>query len=131
MTTLPDRPDTALVVIDVQMGVVAEVHQRDSVIANIGELVDKAREACAPIVWVQHSDEQLERGSDAWQYVPELARQEAEPLVHKSFADSFEDTDLEDVLAKASVGRLVVTGAQTDGWAPGPRSTGPLFAATT
>src|SRR6478672_5757218 len=42
MTTLPDRPNTALMVIDVQMGVVADVHQRDSVIANIGMLVDKA-----------------------------------------------------------------------------------------
>lgn len=114
MTTLPDRPNTALMVIDVQMGVVADVHQRDSVIANIGTLVDKARDAGAPIVWVQHSDDQLERGSDDWKYVPELARQEPEPLVHKSFPDSFEGTDLEDVLAKAGVGRLVVTGAQTD-----------------
>jgi isochorismate hydrolase len=35
-------------------------------------------------------------------------------LVHKTFGDSFEDTDLEEVLAKAGVGRLVVTGAQTD-----------------
>ena len=104
MTTLPDRPNTALMVIDVQMGVVAEVHQRDAVINNIGKLVEKAREAGAPVVWVQHADEQLERGSDAWQYIPELARQEAEPLVHKSFADSFEGTDLEDVLAKAGVG---------------------------
>ena len=61
-----------------------------------------------------HSDPHMERGSEAWDYVPELNRQESEPLVHKTFADSFEDTDLEDVLGKASVGRLVVTGAQTD-----------------
>ena len=54
------------------------------------------------------------QGSDAWQYFPELARQESEPLVHKTFGDSFEGTDLEDVLAAAGVGRLVVTGAQTD-----------------
>jgi len=114
MTTLSDRPNTALMVIDVQKGVVADAHQRDAVVANIGTLVDKAREEGVPIVWVQHSDEQLEKGSDAWEYVPELARQESEPLVHKTFGDSFEDTDLEEVLAKAGVGRLVVTGAQTD-----------------
>jgi isochorismate hydrolase len=35
-------------------------------------------------------------------------------LVHKTFGDSFEDTDLEEVLANAGVGRLVVSGAQTD-----------------
>ena len=34
--------------------------------------------------------------------------------MHKTFPDSFEDTDLEEVLAKAGVGRLVVAGAQTD-----------------
>jgi len=101
-------------VIDVQKGVVADAYERDAVVANISTLVDKAREEGVPIVWVQHSDEQLEQGSDAWEYVPELARQESEPLVHKTFGDSFEDTDLEEVLAKAEVGRLVVTGAQTD-----------------
>jgi nicotinamidase-related amidase len=114
MTTLSDRSNTALMVIDVQKGVVAHVHQRDAVVANISTLVDKAREEGVLIVWVQHSDEQLEKGSDAWEYVPELVRQESEPLVHKKFGDSFEDTDLEEVLAKAEVGRLVVTGAQTD-----------------
>ncbi len=114
MTTLSDRPNTALIVIDVQRGVVSEVHQRDVVVANINTLVDRAREEGVPIVWVQHSDEHMAIGTDAWELVPELDRQESEPLVHKTFADSFEDTDLEDVLAKAGVGRLVVSGAQTD-----------------
>ncbi|MEU7833720.1 cysteine hydrolase family protein [Nonomuraea sp. NPDC049129] len=114
MTTLSDRPNTALLVIDVQNGIVADTHQRDVVVANVGTLVDRAREEGVPIVWVQHSSEQLAKGSDAWQYVPELVRREAEPLVHKTFADSFEDTDLEEVLAGAGIGRLVVTGAQTD-----------------
>jgi nicotinamidase-related amidase len=114
MTTLNDRPNTALIVIDVQNGVVAEAHERDTVVANIAVLVDRARDAGAPVVWVQHSDEQLEKDSEAWEYVPELVRQDSEPLVHKAFGDSFEDTDLEAVLASAGVGRLVVAGAQTD-----------------
>jgi nicotinamidase-related amidase len=114
MTTLSDRPNTALIVIDVQNGVVADAHQRDAVVANISTLVDKARGEGVPIVWVQHSDDQLEVGSEAWEYVPELVRQDSEPLVHKSFGDSFEDTDFEETLAGAGVGRLVVAGAQTD-----------------
>lgn len=101
-------------VIDVQRGVVAEAHRRDQVVANIAALVDRARDEGVPIVWVQHSDEGLVRGSEAWEYVPELVREESEPLVHKSFNDAFEDTDLEQVLAAAGVGRLVVTGAETD-----------------
>lgn len=114
MTTLADRPHTALMVIDVQKGVVGDAHERDTVVANIGTLVDRARDEGVPIVWVQHSDEDLEKGSDAWEYVPELARQEPEPLVQKTYGDSFEATDLEAVLAAAGIGRLVVTGAQTD-----------------
>ncbi len=114
MTTLSDRPNTALIVIDVQKGVVAEAYQRDGVVARIGTLVDKARDEGVPVVWVQHSDKELEQGSEAWEYVPELARKESEPLVHKRFGDSFEGTDLEQVLAEIGVGRLVVTGAQTD-----------------
>ena len=114
MTTLPDRPHTALVVIDVQNGVVEGAHDRDAVVATIGSLVDKARGHGVPVVWVQHSSEQLVQGSDAWQYVPELSQRETEPVVHKTYGDSFEGTDLESVLAARAVGRVVVTGAQTD-----------------
>jgi len=114
VTTLSDRPNTALLVIDVQNGVVTGAHERDAVVANIGTLVDKARTENVPVVWVQHSDEELVKGSHDWEYVPELPRQESEPLVHKSYGDAFEGTDLEEVLAAAGVGRLVVTGAETD-----------------
>ncbi|MER6126321.1 cysteine hydrolase family protein [Streptomyces sp. NPDC001795] len=114
MTTLPDRPHTALLVIDVQNGVVDGSHNRDSMIANINALIDKARAEDVPVVWVQHSDDGLKRDSESWQYVPELVRRDTEPLVHKTYGDSFEDTDLEAVLAERGVGRLVVTGAQTD-----------------
>lgn len=103
-----------MMVIDVQKGVVAQAHERDAVVANIRALVDRARQEGAPIVWVQHCDEHLEKGSEAWEYVSELNPQESEPLVHKSFGDSFEGTNLEDVLAQAHVGRLIVSGAQTD-----------------
>jgi len=114
MTNLPDRPNTALLVIDVQNGAVADTHNRDSVIANINTLVDKARAEDVPVVWVQHSDEQLQRDSEAWQYVKELVRAASEPLVHKLYGDAFEATELEELLAERGVGRLVVTGAQTD-----------------
>jgi nicotinamidase-related amidase len=114
VTTLTDRPNTALLVIDVQQGVVTGAPQRDSVVANIGDLVTRARDAGVPVVWVAHSDEEMPQGSDEWQYVPELTRRDSEPLVHKSYGDSFEGTDLEEVLAAAGVGHLVVSGAESD-----------------
>jgi nicotinamidase-related amidase len=114
MTTLVNRPNTALLVIDVQNGVVEGAHERDAVVKNVGSLVEKARREEVPVVWVQHNDEQLERGSDNWRIVPELKPGDAEPLIEKNYGDSFEDTTLEKVLSGLGVGRLVVTGAQTD-----------------
>jgi nicotinamidase-related amidase len=114
MTTLPGRENTALLVIDVQNGVVDGSYNRDSVIANIGALVERARGADVPVIWVQHTDEDLPVGSSAWEYVPELERSGTEALVQKEYGDSFEGTELEELLAAAGVGRLIVTGAQSD-----------------
>jgi len=114
MTSFQDRPNTAVLVIDVQNDVVATAHRRDEVLANIATLVDRARAEQVPVIWVQHSSDQLVSGTDGWQYVPELTREESEPVIHKRYGDSFEATDLESELAARGVGRLVVIGAQTD-----------------
>jgi nicotinamidase-related amidase len=100
MTPLADRPNTALIVIDLQNGVVANAYRRREVLHAVNTLVARARSAHVPIVWVRHSDEDLEAGSDAWQIVDELS--------------PFEDTDLEQMLSTPGVGKLIVTGAQTD-----------------
>jgi nicotinamidase-related amidase len=114
MTTLKNRPKTALLVVDVQNGVVGGAHQRDAVVANVGSLVEKARRERVAVVWVQHSDEELTKGSDDWRIVAELTPRDAEPHIEKKYGDSFEDTNLETVLSGLGVGRLVVVGAETD-----------------
>jgi Isochorismatase family len=114
MTTLPNRPQTALIVIDVQNGVVDGAPKRDDVVANINALVGQARAERVPVIWVQHNDDDMPRGSAEWDLVPELVRDDSEPLVHKQYGDSFEATDLEELLAEREVGRLIVTGAESD-----------------
>ena len=115
MTTLPDRPSTALLVIDVQNGVVADTHNRDDVIANISTVVDKARAEDAPVIWVQHSGDHLEWGSEGLA-VRARARparfgaprpQDLRRLVRGHRAGGT-------ARRARCVGRLVVTGAQTD-----------------
>ncbi|MDQ2959741.1 MAG: isochorismatase family protein [Candidatus Dormibacteraeota bacterium] len=91
MTTLENRPNTALLVVDVQTGVVWAAHEREAVVANVASLV-----------------------SDVWQIVPELTPSDGESLVEKNYGDAFEDTTLETVLSARGVGRLVVVGAETD-----------------
>ncbi|BAM89212.1 isochorismatase [Bradyrhizobium oligotrophicum S58] len=114
MVTLADRPNTALLVIDVQNGVLAAAYDRDKVVANIASLVERARRARVAVMWVQHHDRGLLSGSPEWELVPELVPAAGEPVVHKSYPDAFEGTELEAQLAARGIGQLVVTGAQTD-----------------
>jgi nicotinamidase-related amidase len=114
VTTLADRPHTALLIIDVQRGVVDEAVRRDEVVANIATLVARSRAEQVPLVWVQHIEDEMPSGSEPWQIVSELAPSDGEPRIEKRYGDAFEDTLLETVLAELRVGRLVIAGAQTD-----------------
>lgn len=114
MTTLVDRHNTALLVVDMQNAVVTGAHLRNQVVANISALVEKARNESVLVIWVQHASEELIEGTPGWEYVPELTQRASEPMVHKQYGDSFEDTDLEALLAQHAIGRLMVAGAQTD-----------------
>lgn len=114
MTERVDRPNTAVLVIDVQNDVVAAAHERDAVVANIDQVVQQGRQAGLPVIWVQHNDDGLARDTPGWEIVPELEPLPEESIVHKSLRDSFEGTDLESILAANGIGRLIVTGAQTD-----------------
>jgi nicotinamidase-related amidase len=114
MTTLKNRPNSALLVVDVQNTVLADAVGRDDVVAAVGRLIDRARSQQVPVVWVQHSGDELERGSDGWRIVEELTRADTDPLVEKHHGDAFEGTTLEDVLDSMGVGRLVVAGASSD-----------------
>lgn len=114
MTTLENRPNTALLVVDVQQDVVARAHARDAVIANINRLVANARENGVPVIWVQHADDELAHGSNGWQLAPELDPAPDDIRVEKRYGDAFEDTALAARLAALGVGRLFVAGAETD-----------------
>ena len=114
MTSPIDRPGTALLVIDMQNGVLSTAHEREAVLANVATVVDHARAESVPVIWVQHSSDELPIDSESWQIVPDLVPNADETIIRKEYGDSFEATNLEEVLAEAGVGHLVITGAQTD-----------------
>lgn len=109
-----NRSGRALIVIDMQRGVVEHAHVRSAVVANVAELVAGARASGVPVLWVQHEDDDLPRGSREWELVEELVPREGEVRIDKRFGDAFEHTALDDRLAELGVGSLVVAGAQTD-----------------
>jgi len=114
MSAYPDRNKTALMVIDVQNGVVEYARHRDETVARIKGLVEKARTADTDVIWVQHSEDEMPIGSQYWQIVPELVPNPGEKIIHKLWRSSFEETDLEDVLEELNVEHLIITGAQTN-----------------
>jgi nicotinamidase-related amidase len=104
----------ALLVIDVQNDVVANALRTSEVVANIDSLVSNARTSGVPVIWVQHSDDYLEKGSAGWKIVDELAPLPNEVRIYKTEASSFAETDLQAQLVSLGTKELVITGAQTN-----------------
>ena len=103
-----------LLVVDVQAGVMQSAWDSARVIGNVARAVERARAQGVPVVWVQHGDDELRRGTPQWQWVPQLAPRDAEALVHKSFNSAFEDTELERILADLGATHIVLAGAATN-----------------
>jgi nicotinamidase-related amidase len=112
--TASKKPVTALLVVDVQGGNTAEAYQRAEVVARIRDLIDRAKTAGAPVLWIQHESGPFVPGSDPWQIVEEVRPGAGETVVGKQHLDSFADTTLRAELDALGVTALVVCGAATD-----------------
>jgi nicotinamidase-related amidase len=104
----------ALLVIDVQKDVVANALNTPAVVANINSLISNARISGVPVIWVQHSDDYLEKGSTGWEIVDELKPLPSEVRIYKTHSSSFEETALQAQLDSIGAKKLIVTGAQTN-----------------
>jgi len=114
MATVREGDTRVLLVVDVQVGVMSEAWDAPRIIKNVARAVERARAQGVPVIWVQHSDEELVYGSPGWQWAPELAPAEGEPLIHKHFNSSFEQTALEDHLAQFGATHIVLAGTATN-----------------
>jgi nicotinamidase-related amidase len=114
MATVREGNRGVLLVVDVQVGVMSEAWDAPRIIRNVARTVERARALGVPVIWVQHSDKELVYGSPPWQWVPELVPAEGEPLIHKHFNSSFEQTTLEDRLAGLGATHIVLAGAATN-----------------
>lgn len=114
MATRGNENNAALLVIDVQNGVVADSWNREEVIENCAKMVEHARESEVPVIWIQHEADDLLRDSYEWQWVGELVPEDGETRIYKEYSDSFAQTDLGKILEDLDVGHLVISGAQTN-----------------
>lgn len=114
MATIRSGNQAVLVVVDVQVGVVRDAWEAPRIIQNIVTVVGKARKQGIPVIWVQHADGELVYGSPDWQWVPELIPAEGETRIYKQFNSSFEQTPLEETLARLGATHIVLAGAATN-----------------
>jgi aminoglycoside 6'-N-acetyltransferase len=114
--------ETALLVIDLQWAMFAGVgfgplHDAEGLLERVRELIDRARKADVPVIYVQHNGpagSMMEKGGAGWQYHREIAPLADDAVLEKTQSDSFLRTDLRAVLTTRGVERLVVVGAQTN-----------------
>jgi nicotinamidase-related amidase len=93
------------------------LRQLSQVLERIAGLLEKARAARVPVLYVQHdgrSGHRLEPNTPGWPIHPAIAPVADEPVVRKRASDSFFETDLQQRLQSLGVTHLVVTGSMTE-----------------
>ncbi len=103
-----------MIVVDTQRGVVGNGAEAERVVGKIMAAVTKARAAGVAVAWVQHEDDNLVRGSDAWRLAEGLAAEEGDLFVAKRYNSSFEETGLDETLRERGIRTVILAGAATN-----------------
>jgi nicotinamidase-related amidase len=109
----------ALLVIDMQVGLLegSPKHDLAAVIERINRLATSRRASGGQVIWIQHcgpAGTPFAPGQPAWQFLPELQRDDADVVVSKTLNDAFAGTDLQAKLQQLAPNRLLITGWATD-----------------
>jgi nicotinamidase-related amidase len=114
MATVREGNKGVLLVVDVQVGVMSESWDAPRIIKNLTHAVERARAHGVPVIWVQHSDQNLPYGSPEWQLAPDLVPADGEPIIHKQFNSAFEQTPLDQELSNLGATHIALAGAATN-----------------
>ncbi len=112
--------DTALLVIDLQVGNfegTEPVHRGEVLLSRVERLIERARRANAPVIYVQHCGpvgEIDEPDTPGWQIHSRIEPQPEDLLIHKRHPDAFQGTSLAGELERRGIRRLIIVGLQTE-----------------
>jgi nicotinamidase-related amidase len=117
--TVPQH--TAVLVIDAQTGLFCAdlaAFEGDAVVARINEVIAKARQAGAPVIFIQHDGEPngdyVVPFTEGWKLHPDLVVRPADLVIRKSTCDAFYGTSLEAELRSRGITTLLLMGYATD-----------------
>jgi len=111
---------TALVVIDMQMGMLADTpppYRAEEVVQRAADLLARARASGTPVFHVQHDGgpgDSLAKATPGFAHHPMVAPKPGEPVIEKQHVSAFQDTDFQAQLRKAGIDHLIIAGMQTE-----------------
>src|SRR5690348_10260162 len=117
---MAEKLTRALLVVDIQRGILdipglarreQTMRALDEAVNRIAGLIEQARAASVPVIYVQHDGgvgHRLEPDTPGWQIRSEIAPKVGETVVHKRACDAFFETPLSSELARLGTRELVV-----------------------
>jgi nicotinamidase-related amidase len=112
--------DTAVLVIDLQKGMLYgenKTFKVDTLIKNVKGILETARKNNYHVYMVQHAGpkgDELEPATEGWMISDDLLSTTSETVIHKSFPDAFQETDLDMVLKSDGIKNLIIVGMQSE-----------------
>lgn len=116
-TQPPGDKHTALLVIDVQVGLIAGAHAEQQVLRAINRCIKGLRDLRSKVFFIQHchsSYEPMIRGAAGWQLHPQLDQATGDVVLEKTASDAFYNTNLNEQLQSEGIEKLIVCGLQTE-----------------
>ncbi|MBP2100279.1 nicotinamidase-related amidase [Enterococcus rivorum] len=107
----------AIIIIDMQNGLEStgkKLYEKALIIEKINKRIQFHRKNNFPIIFIQHENSVLIKGSYNWQLFDTIDAIDSDYFISKTHANSFYDTTLQETLAKLSISELEFCGAQTE-----------------
>ena len=109
--------ECAVLVIDMQQGLVTGAYNEAKIVAAINDVVERARDAGCPVIYVQHCHQHykpLMKGEAGWKIHPGMNFHNSDEVVEKTASDAFYKTSLAKKLTVLGIQQLVITGMQSE-----------------
>jgi nicotinamidase-related amidase len=106
----------ALILIDLQHGLTRNrLYEEDAFLVNINFSIKKFRDSNSKIIFIQHTNNQLQIGSFDWEIDNRINKQENDVVIQKKHPNAFQKTKLKQVLLDFKIDSITIAGLVSHG----------------